>query len=203
MTNLFIMFSAPAHHIEFMRKHPGTAGYYREGEPPETPTITPKRLSWFDRLMGKKPEPPPPPPAPIEAPADWPRQPASEPDIEVNHRNIDLYHRILNGTPEPVTGAGSIFQTQFHGTHDATPLDDCAQDFAFFPEQLPQLLSLVEAVTPESLRHAFHEWCKAKGEDHEPTLEEAIGMHEELMGFAGYLKAAIAKKHGLVWFVNN
>ena len=58
MTNPFIMFSAPAHHIEFMRKHPGTAGYYREGEPPETPTITPKRLSWFDRLRGKKPEPP-------------------------------------------------------------------------------------------------------------------------------------------------
>jgi hypothetical protein len=204
MSNPFILFSAPPSHIDFMRQHPGTSGYYYAGELPQAETVEPKTLSWLDRLLGRKPEPPPPPPPQLpEPPVDWPRQPPSCPDIDINHRNGDLYHRILNGTPEPVEGMGSIFQTKFHDRHDATPLDDTQEDFAFYPEKLPELLSLVEAVTPESLRHAFHEWCKVKENDHEPTLEEATEMHQEFVDFGKYLQQVIARNHGLVWFVNN
>lgn len=203
MSNPFIVFSAPASHIEFMRKHPETSGYYYAGELPQAETIEPKPPSWLDRLRGRKPEPPPPPPEVPEPPADWPRQPPSVLDIEINDRNVDLYHWILNKTRDPVAGAGSIFQTKYHDQHDATRLDDHDQDFAFYPDQLPELLSLVEAVTPESLHHAFYEWCKVKGKDHEPTLQEATEMHQEFVTFRDFLQAAIARNHGLVWFVNN
>ncbi|EWH08108.1 hypothetical protein DS2_19046 [Catenovulum agarivorans DS-2] len=200
MANYLVMFSAPNEHIDYMTKYPGVARDYYVGQPPEPDEQELEKISFIGRLLGKKTklierEP-------ISAPADWPKDDADCIDIEINHRNVELYHWILNQTPEPVEGAGSIFQTWFHSSHAAISLDSYNEDFAFTSKQLPELLRLVQNVTPKLLRDSFEAWCKANGKDHVPTTEEAEGMYEEFVNFEKYLKVAISKNHGLVWVVS-
>lgn len=180
-----------------MIQYPGVSRNYYIGEPPEPDEQEPEKISFLAKLFGKKPK------AierkPLLIPDDWPTEDADCVDIEINHRNVDLYHWILNQTPEPVEGPGSIFQTWFHSSHTAISLDSYSEDFAFKPEQLPGLLKLVQNVTPQGLLSAFEAWCKARGKDYTPSLNDTKYMHEEFVNFEEYLKIAIAKKHGLVW----
>lgn len=200
MALYLVMFSAPAAHIDFMRKHPGTAQDYRLGEPPHVDEAEPARGSFLSRLLGRTP--PATGPVTPDPPPDWPEDELDTVDMEINHRNVDLYHWILNQTPDPVKGAGSIFQTWFHRDHSALPLDDCNEDFAFAPGQLPELLALVRSVTPQRLEEAFAGWCVANGKDPNPSTEEVEDMHARFVGFGRYLETAIAKGHGLVWVVS-
>lgn len=200
MANYLVMFSAPENHIDFMLKNSGVSRDYYVGEPPEPEEPEPEKVSVLARLFGKKPKDVE--PTLVVPPDDWPEGDADTIDIEINHRNVDLYHWILNQTPDPVDGSGSIFQTWFHPTHAALSLDNCSEAFAFKPSQLPELLLLVQRVTPELVKDAFTGWCAAEGKDHVPTLEEATEMYEGFLNFGAYLKTAIAKQHGLVWVVS-
>jgi hypothetical protein len=200
VANYLVMFSAPENHIKFMREHSGVSRNYYMGEPPEIEPLNPVKQNIFDKLLGRKYEPPK--PQLIEIPDDWPKDEAETIDMEINHRNVDLYHWILNQTDKPVDGAGSIFQTWLGSKHDALSLDSYNEDFAFLPDKLPELLVLVEAVTPETLRKSFHEWCRKIEKDHEPTLEEVKEMHREFLNFSKNLKDAIDKNYGLVWIVS-
>jgi len=202
MANYLVIFTAPRSHVEFMRTHRGTSRNYYAGEPPDFRETEPKRSSFLDRVMGRHLPASSASADAAKVPADWPQSEAKVADIEINHRNVDLYHRILNKTSTFVVGSGSIFQTWLHAEHDAIPLDDDNEDFAFLPEQLPELLALVESVTPESLLESFQEWCRDEGKDHQPTIEEATEMHSGFVSFANYLQRAIERHHGLVWVVS-
>lgn len=80
-------------------------------------------------------------------------------DMEINHRNVDWYHAILNKTMEFVEGSGAIFQSWMTNEHSTINLDSSGyEDFAFYPVQLPELLSLVKAITHDSTREAYAEW---------------------------------------------
>jgi hypothetical protein len=228
MASYFVLFSAPAAHIEFMRANHETARNYAAGEPPgtqdeddephEMEVEQPRSFlatirDWF---LGRKPtvETIPIPPETLaersqfsnpfaktftNVPSDWPKDHVETANVEINHRNVDLYHWILNNTSEPVDGAGSIFQTWTHPTHSAIHLDGINEEFAFLPNQVPDLLTLVDAVTPESTLQAFRGWCVAQGKDGEPSLDDATALHADFVTLSGYLKETIAKQHGLVW----
>ena len=200
MANYLCMFSAPDEHIKFMSVHsdPGIARDYYMGEPPDFGE--PKKLSFIDRILGRKVNNID--PSQIEVPEDWPTKEAEVIDIEINHRNVDLYHAILNQTSEPVEGSGSIFQTWFHSTHCAINLDSVNEDFAFIHDQLPELLSLVKSVTEETLQVALRNWYVENGMEYDTSMEEVKEMYDEFINFEHYLKSAIEKKHGLVWVVS-
>ena len=201
MANYLVMFAAPEHHIEFMSKHSGVSRDYYCGEPPEIEPSESKKVSFLDKLLGRNKDVTE-AAMPLVVPADWPTEDADIIDIEINHRNVDLYHWILNKSEKPVSGAGSIFQTWFHDSHDAISLDDYHEDFAFYPKMLPELLLLINQVTLESTRDAFQRWCNSEGKDYSPTMEDAEPIFKEFENFANYIESAIAKNHGLVWVVS-
>lgn len=200
MANYLCIFSAPDGHIEFMRAHNGVSRDYLAGEPPDLERTPAPERSLFDRLFGRNSEIPE--PDSVKVPDNWPDREPDVAEMEVNHRNVDLYHWMLNKTAEPVVGVGSIFQTWFYKTHSAIPLDDYNEDFAFTSDQLPALLSLVETVTPESIDAAFSGWCAANNKEYESSAEANSAFHDEFMNLAEFLRQSIQKKHGLVWVVS-
>lgn len=120
--------------------------------------------------------------------------------MEINHRNVDLYHAILNKTMEFVEGAGTIFQSWMTNEHSAINLDSSGyENFAFYPHQLPELLSLVKAITHDSTREAYVEWCQSEENDFEPDLDDSTELYEEFLTFEKYLESTIEKGYGLVW----
>ncbi len=199
MANYLVMFSAPKKHIEYMSNHSGVSRHYYMGEPPVVKVPIPQNIilkKIFKRNVEFVMR------SPTEIPVDWPETYADVVDIEIHHRNVDLYHWILNQTDKTVDGAGSIFQTWIDTKHDALSLDCYNEDFAFLPDKLPELLTLVEAVTPEVIRNVFKEWCQKNGKPHNPTIEEAKEMHIGFLNFSQYLRNAISRSHGLVWVVS-
>ena len=86
---------------------------------------------------------------------------------EINHRNVDLYHLILNGAADFVTGSGSIFQTWLetasNRTHAAIDITGDNEHFAFHSGQLPELAELLSSVDAESVRSRYTQWLRANG----------------------------------------
>lgn len=177
MSHPFGAFVVPAAHIAFLAAHPDAVHDYLEAGKPANLAE--------DAL-----------------PADWPEAP---PEFlggwGINHRNVDLYHWILNGSAEPVSGAGSIFQTWYlPDQHSALSLDPYNERFAFPPEQLPALAALAEAVTVPAVLKAFGDWCKRQGQPWEDLDEYACQPFvDEFAHFARGLRGAIARGQGIVW----
>lgn len=172
----FAAFALPEAHIEVLASRPGWVHDYLEGRAPgaDAPTLPP----------------------------GWPTQPpASLGSWGINHRNVDLYHWILNGGPALATGAGSIFQTWYEpDRHAALKLDALNERFAFRSGQLPDLLTLVEAVTVESTLAAFVGWCRQHGQRHEDLDHYACQPFvDEFAQFARGLRGAIGRGDGIVW----
>ena len=199
MANYLCIFSAPDEHIEFMEKYPGSVFSYCEGEAPEFSELELDPPSFIAKVLGRKQA--------ItedtmksELPSDWPKEEPTVFGPEVNHRNVDLYHRILNNTPEPVVGSGSIFQTWFHKSHSAVSLDgEIGENFAFKSTQLPSLLDLIKTVTVGSLQTQFAEWCIEWNRNHSPEAEECEEMLDDFRSLIPGLEAAIENSRGIVW----
>lgn len=120
MAHSFGAFAVPDSHVSFLHRHPGLVHDYLEGIRPSGEAAS---------LI----------------PADWPAKPLeSLGSWSVNHGNTDLYHWILNGGPEPVTGAGSLFQTWHDPDQPAVALklDTYNERFAFRADQLAELAAL-------------------------------------------------------------
>ena len=172
----FAAFAVPDAHIDLLVSRPGWVHDYLEGNRPDAGDAT--------------------------LPADWPAQaPQSLGGWGINHRNVDLYHWILNGGPALATGAGSLFQTWYEpDRHAALKLDRHNERFAFRSGQLPELLALSEAVTVDSTLAAFTDWCKERGERHDDLDHYACQPFvDEFAQFARGLRAAIERGDGIVW----
>lgn len=131
----FLVCVAPDDHISYLQQHQGLVHSYLDGTiPPDSDASSP-------------------------LPEWWPKQaPESLDAWNVNHRNADLYHWILNGGPELVTGGGSIFQTWYEPNYSAAvKLDKYNERFAFHSDQISELASLVAGVTIKSVLTAFVE----------------------------------------------
>lgn len=173
----FSAFMAPDSHIDFLAQHPGLVHDYIGGKPPQST-------------------------GPDAVPDGWPSQ-----ELEslggwgINHGNVDLYHWILNGSPEPVAGSGSIFQTWYlPDQHAAVHLDKLNERFGFRAAQLEELAALAEAVSVDSVLRAFSDWCKSQGKRYDDLDQYACQPFvDEFSMFAQGLREAIRRGYGIIW----
>lgn len=176
MAHSFGAFAVPDEHINFLAAHPGSVHDYLEGAPPKGLAADQVPAWW--------------PNAELESLGGW----------SINHRNTDLYHWILNGGPDLVTHAGSIFQTWYTDTHGAIGLDPHNERFAFLPSQLPELLALVERVDVDRVLVGFRAWLASQGKSGDDLDQYACEPFvEEFAMFADGLRGAIARGEGIVW----
>ncbi|MEM9186599.1 MAG: hypothetical protein AAGB00_08915, partial [Planctomycetota bacterium] len=143
-----------------------------------------------------------------KVPSDWPLSQAMPIGPEINHRNVDLYHLILNGTTEFVRGGGSIFQTWLEGQnehiHTAVDLSGDNEDFAFRSEQLPELLGLLKQVRLPLVVERYTSWFRRGGSvavssDYTPAKEECAEIANEFKKFAKAVQQSIERRQGLIW----
>ncbi len=199
MANYLCVFSAPDVHINFIAENPESLYAYVEGHLPDLNLPTPPKKTLWQRLTGKVPSSE----TPSELPVDWPTREASMFGPEINHLNVDLYHLILNGTTDFVTGSGSIFQTwlqtPYDNTHSAIDLTGDNENFAFRSNQLPELLSLLSSIEPDKVRECYTQWLSSVGDDYVPSSSECSDIAIEISEFTSAIREAVNKSHGLIW----
>jgi hypothetical protein len=194
MANYLCIFSAPDPHIMFLAANPEALWNYVDGQRPEPPT--PKRPGLFDKLFGRSSGPAP----TTEIPNDWPPKEARMIGPEINHRNVYLYHRILNGGEEFVSGAGTIFQTWLTPrNHGAITIGGNGETFAFTSEIIPSLQQLVSRVDPVRVNQQYSSWLKKKGQKHVPRTDECEEFAKEFTELSQELQAVVAAGNGIVW----
>lgn len=185
--------------IDFIHAHPEALSNYLDGQEPDlTPSVAPK-LSLWQRIRGNVPVPPPTP----TIPDDWPTSECHLIGETVNHRNVDLFHLILNGTKEFVSGSGAFFQTWLESgdtcQHSAIDLTHGNQDFAFKSDQVPELATLLSQVGMDMVKSGFNKWLHTRGESYEATDEECAEIFEEFRIFAATANTAVEQSLGLMW----
>lgn len=175
----FLVCVAPDSHIAYLREHPGFVHDYIDGTEPKDSGLSSALPPW------------------------WPKQ---APDVHgswsVNHRNADLYHWILNHAPTLVTGAGAIFQAWYEPDHSdvVIKLDGHNERFALSSDKIAELSALVAGVTLASVRHAFVEWCKSQGKNHEDIDDYACEPFvEEFQQLREMLVTATRNGDGIIW----
>ncbi|QDT36531.1 hypothetical protein [Stratiformator vulcanicus] len=193
MATYLCIFVAPDHHIDFIKSNPDSLWAYVEGSMPE---IQPKRLkrTLWQRLTGQSVAKQP----AAVVPEDWPDSEAIMIGPEVNHRNVDLYHLLLNGTSEFVDGSGSIFQTWLTN-HKHSAINLTGEDYAFKSEQLPKLAKLIAAVDPPAIKSRYTEWLRTQGETFEPSDDECDELVKEFSDFADSTRDVVNRHLGLIW----
>lgn len=196
MANYFCILPAPDSHIEFILGHPQSLAAYRAGESPDLAGPTPKR-TFRQWLFGLKPEASP----PVELPDDWPTSECSLVG-DANHRNVDLFHRILNGTDEFVAGGGSLFQTWLESgesrRHSAIDLTQTNDDFAFMSAQVGEVARLLSQVDLEQVREGFIGWLRRRGDVYVPSEAENQQILEEFKQYAEVANEAARRSQGLI-----
>ena len=119
---------------------------------------------------------------------------------EINHRNVDLYHLILNGTADFVNGSGSIFQTWLtNKRHSAIDLTGDNEHFAFKSDQIPSLVDLLFKVDAAAVKSRFTQWLRSKGDNYDPADDECEEMAQEFSAFAAAAQEAVHNSQGLIW----
>ena len=194
MANYLCIFSAPDPHIRFLAANPEALWNYVDGQRPDPPT--PKKPVILDKLFGRSSGPAP----TTEIPHDWPTDEARMIGQEINHRNVDLYHRILNGGEEFVSGAGTIFQTWLTPRdHGAIAIGGDGETFAFTSEIIPSLQQLVSCVDPVRVNEQYLAWLQKEGKNHVPGAEECEEFAKEFADLSQELQAVVAAGNGIIW----
>lgn len=143
-----------------------------------------------------------PPPTPT-VPDAWPTSECQLIGEAVNHRNVELFHLILNGSKEFVSGSGAFFQAWLEsgGTykHSAIDLTHGNQDFAFKSDQVPELAALLSRVNMDMVKSGFSEWLHSRGELYDVSDEECTEIFEEFKIFATTANMAVEQSLGLMW----
>ncbi|MGS0681271.1 hypothetical protein ACVBIL_08935 [Shewanella sp. 125m-7] len=190
------VFALPNEHIQFLKYYPQTLEAYLMGQAPDIDAgLASKPSSILAKLVmlmsGKK--------SPAQ-PQDWPNKEVSMIGPNVNHRNVDLYHYVLNDTEARVKGAGSLFQTWLDITHhDAIKMDSENESFAFESHRLPVLVSLLSKLDEHSVRARFDAWLAIHNPDYivqQPEYQEMIQGFER---FKGQVIEANKQGFGLMW----
>jgi hypothetical protein len=179
MATGFLVCTAPDSHIDFLQEHQGSVHFYLDGTfPPE--------------LRSSQ-----------SVPEWWPQaRPKMLDSWNVNYRNTDLYHWILNGKPELVSGPGSIFQSWHAPAHPAVhvKLDKHNERFALCSEHIEGLSLLASRVNVGAVLDAFTEWCKSQGKEWRNLDHQACEPFvEEFVALGNLLAEALQRKQGIIW----
>ena len=194
MANYLCIYPAPDSHIEFICAHPESLWQYVEGQRPNVseskqapPSVWQHLAGMFRSAPGRK------------VPVDWPSGERKPIGPEINHRNVELHHLILNGTAELVDGSGSIFQTWFAKSHSAIDITGDRDYFAFKSNKLPALAELALRIDGPTVKVRFTQWLRNNGDRYEPSDEECNEIAKEYQSFAESLREAVHKGYGLIW----
>lgn len=190
------VFSLPDTHISFLKQQPHTLQDYLLGRVPAKLTCAKaKHQSVLRRLLtfltGAKKR---------SLPLDWPRQDVTMIGPDVNHRNVDLYHYILNNTEERVNGAASLFQTWLApNNHDAINMDAENESFAFRSRTASQLSALLTQLDEQTIRDRFNAWLNQHNPDYIPQEAEYQQMIGGFERFKVNVVSAVEQNRGLMW----
>ena len=184
MANHFKIYSATDTQIDFMQQYPETIANFIDGEPAQL------KQGVMSRVLGKKPELPP----------GWPTIVPDPIDVEINHRNVTLYHLLLNGTADKVVGPGSLFQTWFSAEYSAIELDIQAGAYALKSDQTSQLYQLVCGVQLKDIPPRFAQWLKSEHQDAEnPTADECNMLWRDMVNLKQGLELSVKVGAGIIW----
>lgn len=179
MASYMIFYVVPDSHLEFLRDNPALFDSYLVGEKPDL------SQGFFSRLLGKKRP---------ELPDDWPSQELNAYSPEISHRQVNVFHYILNGKNDPVENVGSIFQTWFKPRHNSPAIVIDGENFAFNSAGARQLLNLIIGLTPELKCERLDDSANTSEiQDGSDFLEYAFGVIEKACN------EAVSKGQGLLW----
>jgi hypothetical protein len=169
----------PDNHLEFLRDNPTLFDSYLGGEIPDL------SQGFFSKLRGKKLP---------ELPNDWPRQELNTYSPEINHRQVNIFHYILNGTNDSVENVGSIFQTWLKLRYKSPAIAIDGENFAFFSKDVRQLLNLIKGLTPELRRDRLDDSKNSSEiQDSSDFVNYAFDVIEKACN------ESVSKGQGLLW----
>ena len=171
----------PDSHLEFLSKHPETFRKYLEGREPEV------HSSLLDKMFGREVN--------LDLPNHWPQNELQGFCPEVNHRQVEYFHYLLNGTKDRVHHSGCIFQTWFDPGFKSVAITIDGENFALRSEFI---LSLKEQIQNISEDEMFDRYRKAVDD---------VGMDESDKNFltdafreiSSACDKALEKREGLMW----
>lgn len=191
MATYFLTVPASDRCIEFVQRYPDSLVHLLAGtrpDPSDPPAIADVPLA--KRYISAKKD--------LPIPLDWPTEEA-ELGTQINHGNVDLYHEILNGTPDPSKGAGTIFQTWFMRRHAAIDLTGDRESFAFMSPRLPELSGVFRGVSKEMAAYRFRQWLRRKGDDGAPSEGEDNAVWMDFCFVRQQAEECADKGLGLIW----
>jgi hypothetical protein len=179
MAMYMFFYAVPDRHLEFLRDNPASFDSYLRGEVPD---LTP---GFIPRLLGKRTP---------EIPHNWPNRELEAHSPEINHRQVHVFHYVLNGKSDLVEDVGSLFQTWFKPRHDSPAIVIDGENFAFDSANTPRLLELIKGLTPESIRERLQASGRASDVYNDiELLEQSFAIVEKACS------DAVSKGQGLLW----
>lgn len=171
----------PDTHIDFLMTHPQTFRAYMEGRIPEV------RKSLIDKLLGRTNH--------LKFPVDWPEKELEGYCPEINHRQVEYFHYLLNGTHKRVAHSGAIFQTWFAPGHSsvAIPLD--GENFALKSQEVLTLKERLNSISEDMLFSRYQETVD-QSEIDDTDKEFLVDAFHTI---SSACDKAIHIKHGLMW----
>ncbi len=179
---LYMIFHVvPEAHLDFLAAHGETVGAYLNGHPPEI------RRTFMDKLFGRTPA--------VDVPDGWPNAELEGAVPEVNHRQVEYFHYLLNGSHDKVSHAGCVFQTWFAPHFDSVALKIDGENFAFRYDDVVRLHELVKRVSEAELVNRYREALN----ETEVTPEDIEFLTNAFDTIAAVCEQAIESKSGLMW----
>jgi len=179
MASYMMFYVVPDSHLAFLRDNPTLFDSYLRGDIPEI------RQGFFSKLLGRKLP---------RLPDDWPSHELEAYSPEISHRQVKVFHYLLNGKNEPVENVGSLFQTWFKPRHNSPAISIDGENFAYNSRDARHLLNLVEGLTPELMRDRLDDFESASElQDDSGLLEYAFNQIEKACN------EAVSKGQGLLW----
>lgn len=195
MASYLYIFAAEDAHIDFIAEHPETLWDYVNGKAPDQVRCRKPRgllACIFGGSTG--------PDVQIAIPANWTTKEVEMIGPEICHRNVSLYHRLLNGSPELAAGAGSIFQTWMDPlNHSAIDISGHGEHFAFKSHMVPALAELASAVDLARARREFSAWQRSRGEEHNVDDRDCEEFVKEFADFSDALNGVVVSSRGIIW----
>lgn len=171
----------PDSHIEFLSEHPETFRSYMDGDEPEI------RRSLLDKLLGREVD--------LDLPDNWPQNELEGFCPEVNHRQVEYFHYLLNGTNDRVDHAGCVFQTWFDPRAKSIAITIDGENFALKSKFIQNLKELIQNISEEELLNRYK---KATGSMDAAESDRGFltGAFKEI---SSACDRALEKGAGLMW----
>lgn len=180
MASYMFFHVVPDSHLEFLREHPETFLPYMEGREPKI------RRSMLDKLFGRETR--------LDIPEDWPTEELEGFSSEVNHRQVEDFHYLLNGTKERVGHSGCVFQTWFAPRHKTVTITIDGENFALDNTQVLDLRKRIATLSSEELVSRYEELGHEELSD--PDKQFLSDVFSEIRAACD---KALEKRAGLMW----